>query len=93
MLSNVSRYVVWIIAVLYILSVFGVNTAAIITGLGVASLVIGLAFQDILKDMLRSFDKRTTIDEIQKKPFDFKHSKIKRLAFPYLCLSIIFSFS
>lgn len=51
-LCNLIKYVVWIIAVLSILSVFGVNTAAIITGLGVASLVIGLAFQDILKDVL-----------------------------------------
>ena len=51
-LTNVAKYAVWIIAVLSILSVFGVDTAAIITGLGVASLVIGLAFQDILKDIL-----------------------------------------
>lgn len=52
LLGNVVRYVVWIIAFLSILRVFGVNTAAIITGLGVASLIIGLAFQDILKDIL-----------------------------------------
>lgn len=51
-LTNIVKYVVWIIAILAILSVFGVDTAAIITGLGVASLVIGLAFQDILKDIL-----------------------------------------
>ena len=52
LLCNSIKYVVWIIAVLAILSVFGVNTAAIVTGLGVVSLVIGLAFQDILKDIL-----------------------------------------
>ena len=52
LLVNLVKYVVWVIAVLSILSVFGVNTAAIITGLGVVSLVIGLAFQDILKDIL-----------------------------------------
>lgn len=51
-LCNLTKYVVWIVAFLWILSVFGVNTAAIITGLGVVSLVIGLAFQDILKDVL-----------------------------------------
>ena len=51
-LINIVKYVVWIIAILAILSVFGVDTAAIITGLGVVSLVIGLAFQDILKDIL-----------------------------------------
>ena len=70
MLSNVSRYVVWIIAALYILSVFGVNTAAIITGLGVASLVIGLAFQDILKDVFSGvailFENQFAIGDLVK---------------------------
>ncbi len=51
-LCNLAKYFVWAIAILWLLSVFGVNTAAIITGLGVISLVIGLAFQDILKDVL-----------------------------------------
>lgn len=70
MLSNVSRYVVWIISLLYILSVFGVNTAAIITGLGVASLVIGLAFQDILKDVFSGvsilFENQFAIGDLVK---------------------------
>ncbi len=52
LLSNVVRYGVWVLAILSLLSVFGVNTAALITGLGVVSLVVGLAFQDILKDIL-----------------------------------------
>ena len=51
MFKNIARYIVWIVAFLAILGVFGVNTAAILTGLGVVSLVIGLAFQDILKDV------------------------------------------
>lgn len=52
LLSTLFRYVIYIVAVLAILNVFGVNTAAIITGLGVFSLVIGLALQDVLKDVL-----------------------------------------
>lgn len=52
LLCNIVKYGVWIVAILSILGVFGVNTAAIITGLGVVSFVIGLAFQDILKDVL-----------------------------------------
>lgn len=51
-LCNIVKYVIWIIAILSLLSVYGVNTAALITGLGVVSLVVGLAFQDILKDIL-----------------------------------------
>ena len=54
-LKSISKYIIWILAILYILSIFGVNTAAIVTGLGVVSLVIGLAFQDILKDILVGF--------------------------------------
>lgn len=51
-LLNITRYVIWIVAALMLLSVFGVNISAIIAGLGVMSLIIGLAFQDILKDIL-----------------------------------------
>lgn len=52
LLCSVIKYVIWIIAVLALLGLYGVNTAALITGLGVVSLVVGLAFQDILKDIL-----------------------------------------
>ena len=52
LLCNVVKYVIWILAILSLLSLYGVNTAALITGLGVVSLVVGLAFQDILKDIL-----------------------------------------
>ncbi len=52
LLCNVVKYLLWIAAVFSILGVFGINTAAIVTGLGVVSLVIGLAFQDMLKDIL-----------------------------------------
>ena len=52
LLCNIVKYVIWVLAILSLLSVYGVNTAALITGLGVVSLVVGLAFQDILKDIL-----------------------------------------
>ncbi|MEG2351155.1 MAG: mechanosensitive ion channel family protein [Bacilli bacterium] len=52
LLSNVCRYVIYIIAFLALLSVFGINATSIVAGLGVVSLVIGLALQDILKDVL-----------------------------------------
>jgi chromosomal replication initiator protein len=35
--------------------------------------------QDILKDMLRSFDKRTTIDEIQKKVAEYFNISVKEM--------------
>lgn len=52
LLCSVIKYVVWIFAILALLGLYGVNTAALVTGLGVVSLVVGLAFQDILKDVL-----------------------------------------
>lgn len=52
LICSIIRYVVWILAVISLLGLYGVNTAALVTGLGVLSLVIGLAFQDILKDIL-----------------------------------------
>ena len=54
-LCNLTKYVVWIIAALALLSLYGVNTTALVTGLGVISFVVGLAFQDILKDILAGF--------------------------------------
>ncbi len=35
--------------------------------------------QDVLKDMLRSYDKRTTIDEIQKKVAEFFNISVKEM--------------
>ena len=69
-LKSITKYSLWIIAILAILTVYGVNTAAIITGLGVVSLVIGLAFQDILKDVLVGitilFDNQFAVGDVVK---------------------------
>ena len=52
LLCNIVRYVIWILALLSLLSLYGVNTSALVAGVGALSLVVGLAFQDILKDVL-----------------------------------------
>lgn len=52
LLGSIIRYTLWTLEILFLLGLYGVNTAALVTGLGVISLVIGLAFQDILKDVL-----------------------------------------
>ena len=52
LVCSIIRYVVWTLAVISLLGLYGVNTAALVTGIGVLSLVVGLAFQDILKDIL-----------------------------------------
>ena len=52
LISNFAKYIVVIIAVIMILQIYGVNTTSIIASLGVLSAVIGLAFQDALKDFI-----------------------------------------
>lgn len=50
--QNITKYVCLIFAILMILNIYGVNTSSIIAGLGIASVVIGLALQDALKDII-----------------------------------------
>lgn len=50
--KNIFKYIVMIFVVLGILNVYGVDTTSIIASLGIFAAVIGLAFQDILKDLL-----------------------------------------
>ena len=50
--KSIIKYLILIFVALGILDAFGVDTTSIIASLGVAAAVIGLAFQDILKDFL-----------------------------------------
>ena len=52
MINNIIKYIILIIVIIMILNLYGVDTTSIIASLGVISLVIGLAFQDIIKDFL-----------------------------------------
>ena len=50
--TNVARVICLIIAAVIILGIYGVETSAIITSLGAVTVVLGLAFQDLLKDFI-----------------------------------------
>lgn len=50
--QNIFKYVVFIIIVLVILELYGINTRSLIAGLGVVGAVLGLALQDTLKDLI-----------------------------------------
>lgn len=52
LISNITKYIIVVIVVIIDLDAYGFDTASIIAGLGVASAVIGLAFQDTLKDFI-----------------------------------------
>ena len=52
MLLNIIKYVIIIFVALAILTVYGVNIRSILAGLGITAAIIGLAFQDLAKDLI-----------------------------------------
>lgn len=52
LVCNIMKYLIIVIDILIILSLYGVDTNAIIASLGVVGVVIGLSVQDTLKDFI-----------------------------------------
>ncbi len=52
LLSSFIKYVAMIVIVFFILAAFGVDTTALIAGLGILSLIVGLAVQPLLQDII-----------------------------------------
>ena len=50
-LGNIAKTLIWVLAVLIILDLFGVNTASILTVLGAAGIAVGLAMKDSLSNI------------------------------------------
>lgn len=53
--SNLSKAVIIIADIIIILGIFGISSSTFLASLGIFSAVIGLAFQDVLKDILAGF--------------------------------------
>lgn len=51
-IANLIKYLILIFCVLTVLQINGVNVSSLLTGLGVAGIVVGFALQDILKDII-----------------------------------------
>ena len=49
---NVIKYVIVIIVALALLALYGVNVSSLVAGLGITAAIIGLAFQDLAKDLI-----------------------------------------
>lgn len=68
LLKNIIKYLIMIFVVLATLSVYGVDTSSIITSIGVAGVIIGLALQDIVADFLAGvlilFDNHYAIGDV-----------------------------
>lgn len=79
-------------AILLILQIFGVNVTSALAGLGIAGMVVGLALQDILKDVIMGFhilsdhffDVGDCViyagEECEVQGFSLKTTKLKRLS-------------
>ena len=55
MLKSIAASILGIGTVLMLLQIFGVNVNSMLAGVGIASIVIGFALQDSLKDIIRGF--------------------------------------
>mgnify|MGYP003571269605 CR=1 FL=1 len=51
--KSISKYIFILLAVLVILKIYGVNVSSMLAGIGIISIIIGLAIQDFLKDIIR----------------------------------------
>ena len=54
--QNIAKYIMLIIAVLTLLSIYGFNVKGMIAGLGVTATIIGLALQDTFKDIINGIN-------------------------------------
>ena len=52
MINHFIKYVIIIITIIAILNVLGVNVTSMLAGVGIISVIIGLALQDVMKDYL-----------------------------------------
>ena len=56
MTNSIIRYIFIIITVLILLQINGIDVSSMLAGVGIASVIIGLAIQDALKDIIRGFN-------------------------------------
>lgn len=70
LIKNIIKYGIAVVVIIMILGVYGVNTTSLIASLGVATAIIGLAFQDTIKDFLAGifliFDNAYAVGDIVK---------------------------
>ena len=50
--EKLAKILIWVIVLISLLQLYGFDVKAFVTGLGIASVIIGLALQDTLKDIL-----------------------------------------
>ena len=53
LIKSISKYIFIIIVLIIVLKVYGVDVTSMLAGIGIISVIIGLAIQDFLKDIIR----------------------------------------
>lgn len=56
MIKSMVRYLFIIITVLILLQINGINVSSMLAGVGIASVIVGFAIQDLLKDIIKGLD-------------------------------------
>ncbi len=54
-IGNIGKGILWIFAVIVVLSIFGVDVTALVAGMGIGGIAIAFALQSILSDLFSSF--------------------------------------
>jgi len=52
LLNNIIKYVIIILSIIFISQIYGADTTSFIAGLGIIGIVVGLALQDTLRDII-----------------------------------------
>lgn len=55
LIASLVRYIIYFIAVIQILSIFGINTTGLLASAGIISVVIGFGAQTLVKDVITGF--------------------------------------
>ena len=55
LMTSILRYIFILVTLLIVLQINGINVSSMLAGVGILSVVIGLAVQDALKDIIRGF--------------------------------------
>jgi len=96
---DIVKIVIVILVVLSILTVYGIDVAAALAGIGIISVLIGLAFQDLFKDVIVGFfiiveDQFSVGDTIEVAGFKgevlhigMKSTKIKKFDGPIMIIA------
>ena len=51
-IQSLYKYILLMVMIIFILNLYGINVKSLVAGLGIATALIGLAFQDTLKDVI-----------------------------------------